>query len=68
MEKFRITWRHEIVIEAETKEDAKLVWDNANLGELNYEIDIKQQGGTVISHEFIEIVSFEDESYNDLTQ
>ena len=66
MEKFRITWRHEIVIEAETKEDAKLAWCTTDLGNLDYYTLIKQKNGAVISHEFIEMVSFEDEKYNDL--
>ena len=57
MAKFRITWRHEVIIEAETKEAAKQNWDGINLGELDREVAYDE----IYSHEFVEQVSFDEE-------
>jgi hypothetical protein len=59
---FRKTWRHEIVIEAETVEEATSIFESINLGKLDKEVS----NGKIYSHEFIESVSFEDENYNDV--
>jgi hypothetical protein len=59
---FRKTWRHEVIIKAETAEEAKLIFENINLGQLDREV----ADGEIYSHEFVEIVSFEDDNYNDV--
>jgi len=57
MPNFRITWRHEVNLEAETKEEAKEIWEALDLGRLDQE---------KVSHEFLERVSFEDGEYNEI--
>ena len=59
---FRKTWRHEVVIEAETVEEAKSIFESINLGKLDMEV----ADGEIYSHEFVESVSFEDENYDDV--
>jgi len=61
-QKFRKTWRHEVIIEAETKEEAKQIWENISLGKLDSEQDI----GKIYAHDFVENISFEDENYDDI--
>ena len=55
---FRKTWRHEVIIEAETKEEAKAIWEHINLGKLDAEV----ADGEIYSHEFVEDVTFDEES------
>ena len=55
MPNFRITWRHEVNLEAKTKEEAKQLWNLLDLGQLNREV----ADGEITSHEFVEQVSFE---------
>tara|TARA_R110000772_G_scaffold15512_1_gene44965 strand:- start:3654 stop:3848 length:195 start_codon:yes stop_codon:yes gene_type:complete len=62
MTNFRITWRHEVNLQAETKEEAKQLWEALSLGQLNREV----ADGEITSHEFVEQVSFEDEEYNEI--
>jgi hypothetical protein len=59
---FRKTWRHEVIIEANSAEEAKVKWEELNLGNLDQEVKDK----SAFSHDFIENVSFEDEEYNDI--
>jgi hypothetical protein len=59
---FRKTWRHEVIIEAKTAEQAKLIFESINLGQLDREV----ADGEIYSHEFVENVSFEDENYDDV--
>lgn len=59
---FRKTWRHEVIIEAETKEEAQKIWEAIALGKLDQEV----AEGEVYSHEFVENVSFEYENYNNV--
>jgi hypothetical protein len=61
-QRFRKTWRHEVIIEAETAEEANQIWENINLGQLDREV----ADGEIYSHEFVEKVSFEDHDYNDI--
>ena len=60
--KFRKTWRHEIIVEATTKEEAQQIWEGISLGKLDREV----ADGEICSHEFVENVSFEDENYDDV--
>ena len=62
MKQFRKTWRHEMIIDAETKEDAKQVWEDVSLGNLDKEV----ADGEIYSHEFVEDISFEDGDYNEI--
>lgn len=66
MPKYRITYRHEVIIEAETSDKAKDVWESISLGSLDNTLNIKFPSGELVSHEFVERVSFEDEDYNDI--
>ena len=59
---FRKTYRHEVIIEAETKEEAQQIWESISLGKLDQEV----ADGEIYSHEFVENVSFEDENYDDV--
>ena len=59
---FRITYRHEVIIEAKTKEEAQQIWESISLGKLDQEV----ADGEIYSHEFVENVSFEDENYDDV--
>lgn len=59
---FTKTWRHEVVIEAETAEDARLIWEDLSLGNL----DQKVADGVVVFHGFVEDVSFTDEENCDV--
>ena len=47
---FRKTWRHEIIIEAETKEEADKIWENISLGKLDQGVS----DGKIYSHEFVD--------------
>lgn len=62
MKEFKKTWRHEIIIKANSKEEAKEIWQNIELGNLDKEVDNKK----IFSHQFIESISFQDENYNDI--
>ena len=59
---FRKTYRHEVIIEAETNEEAQQIWESISLGNL----DQAQADGEIYSHEFVENSSFEDENYEDV--
>ena len=59
---YRVTWRHELIIEAESDDQAKEIFEFLSLGKLDQEV----ADGKVYSHEYIEKVSFEDEDYNDI--
>ena len=59
---FRKTYRHEVIIEAETNEEAQQIWESISLGKLDQEV----ADGGIYSHEFVENVSFEDENYDDV--
>ena len=59
---FRKTYRHEVIIEAETKEEAQQIWESISLGKLDQEV----ADGEIYSHEFVENISFEDENYDDV--
>ena len=63
MTKYRITWRHEVIIESDSKEDAYEQWGNLDLGKLNDE----EQDKKIFRHDFIEEVSFEDKERNEIT-
>jgi translation elongation factor EF-Ts len=52
---FRITWTHEVIIEAETKEQAQKIWESISLGKLDKEV----ADGEIYSHDFV----FENENY-----
>lgn len=60
--KFRRTWRHEVIIEADSPQEAKQIFEEIDLGQLNKEV----AEGEIFYHEFVESVSFEDEEYNDV--
>ena len=60
---FRITYRHEITIEAETSEEAQLIWQGLDLGKLDKAV----ADGEIHSHDYVESVSFEDEENNDVS-
>lgn len=60
---FRVTYRHEVFIEAETSEEAQLIWQSLDLGKLDQEV----ADGEISSHDYVEAVSFEDDEYNELT-
>ena len=62
MKTFRVTWRHEVIIEAKTAREAREVWAHISLGQLDREV----ADGEIYSHEFVERVSFEDENYDDV--
>ena len=53
MSHFRKTWRHEVIIDAKTKEEAKTIWEHISLGKLDREV----ADGEIYSHEFVEDVS-----------
>jgi hypothetical protein len=57
---YRITYRHEVIIEADSDSEAKQKWEALELGQLDRE-------ESVVSHEYIETVSFEDEDYNEVS-
>ena len=57
---FRKTYRYEVIIEAETNEEAQQIWESISLGKLDQEV----ADGEIYSHEFVENVSFEDENYD----
>lgn len=57
MATFRKTYRHEVIIEAETKEQAEQIWESIDLGKLDKEV----ADGQIYSHEFVENVSFDEE-------
>ena len=59
---YRVTWRHELIIEAQSGEQAKEKCELITLGKLDQEV----ADGKICSHEYIEKVSFEDENYNDI--
>ena len=63
MNQFRMTWRHEVIIEAETPQEARDIWEQTRLGSLDHEESV----GHIIHHDFVEKVSFEDEDYNEVT-
>tara|TARA_R100000951_G_scaffold29042_1_gene24880 strand:- start:115 stop:306 length:192 start_codon:yes stop_codon:yes gene_type:complete len=56
---YRITYRHEVIINAENDTEARQKWEDLELGQLDSE-------GDVVSNEFIEEISFEDEDYKDI--
>lgn len=56
-QQFRVTWRQELYIEANSKEEAREIWENTNLGELNKEVENKN----IQSHDFVELVDIEEE-------
>ena len=58
MKTFRITWRHEVYIRAETKEDAQSKWNYVDFGVLDEEL----QHGSIKGHGFVELVSIEEEA------
>lgn len=60
---FRVTYRHEVIIEAKTSEEARQVWESIDLGKLDKAFD----DGEIHSHEYVECVSFEDEENNDVS-
>lgn len=62
MANYRITWRHEVNIEANSQEEAERKWESINLGNLNEGVE----SGLASSHEWVEDVSFEDENYNEV--
>jgi translation elongation factor EF-Ts len=55
---FRITWTHEVIIEAETKEQAQKIWESISLGKLDQEV----ADGEIYSHDFV----FENENYDEV--
>lgn len=61
-EQFRITWRHEVIIEAKTPQEAREKWEQVRLGSL----DSEECSDVIHSHDFVEEVSFEDEDYNEV--
>jgi hypothetical protein len=64
-QEYRITWRHEVTIIADSPEDARMVWESrVNLGELDRCAKLNK----ILSHDFVEEVSFEDENYNDVSK
>tara|TARA_R110001606_G_scaffold380805_1_gene541550 strand:- start:1340 stop:1525 length:186 start_codon:yes stop_codon:yes gene_type:complete len=56
---YRITYRHEVIINAENDTEARQKWEDLELGQLDSE-------GDVVSNEFIEEISFEDEDYKEI--
>lgn len=60
---YRVTWRHEVVFRAEDDKDAREKWQGIHLGYLEDALnpdDTELEGGTpILSHEFVEEVSFE---------
>lgn len=60
MKKFRITYRHEIVVLAEDKEKAKKRMMDIDLGDLNTE----KINGQIYHHDWVEDISFEVEDGN----
>ena len=56
---FRKTYRHEVIIEAETNEEAQQIWESISLGKLDQEV----ADGEIYSHEFVENVSFEERRF-----
>lgn len=57
MAQFRITWRHEVIIEAKSIDEARSNWQLLNLGNLDQEQTDKE----IVSHEFVDDVSFDEE-------
>ena len=53
---FRITWRHEVFIEANNPVEAKQIWEGLNLGNLDKEVKKKN----VTTACFVEQTCFED--------
>ena len=54
MPRYRITWRHEVFIDASDPKDAEDQFMELDLGDLNSEVYIKQRGRV---HSFVEVVS-----------
>lgn len=57
MAQFRITWRHEVIIEAKSIDEARSNWQLLNLGNLDQEQTDKE----IVSHEFVDDVSFDED-------
>jgi len=62
MPRFRVTWRHEVYIEAHNSKQALEIWEDLNLGKLDKEC----KTGVIEDHNYVETISFEDENYNDI--
>ncbi len=52
----RITWRHEVIINADSIEEAKIKWETIDFGALHLE----QENNEIYSHEFVEEISCEE--------
>jgi hypothetical protein len=59
---YRFTWRHEVIINANSPEDAKAQWDAIDLGKLDKEL----ADGEISFHHHVENVSAEDGDFNDI--
>jgi hypothetical protein len=59
MKKYTITYRHKVVILADSPEYARNVFEDLDLGALNSNPDLEK-------HSFVEEVSFEDEDNNEI--
>ncbi len=56
MTQYRITWRHEIIIEAENLDDARYKWENLDLGNMTE----AQETDEIISNEFVDDISIDE--------
>jgi hypothetical protein len=55
MKVYRVTWRHEVIFQARGDEEAQAQWESVQLGYL-----AEMEGrSTIMSHEFVERVTFE---------
>ena len=59
MKEYTITYRHKVVILADSPEEAHDVFEDLNLGLLDTEPSLR-----LVRHDFVEEASFEDEDNN----
>ena len=63
---YRITWRHEVYLEAEDPQDLKKKWESLILGHLDVHHVSIVDGLKMKSHDFVELMSVEDEDNNEV--
>lgn len=63
---YRVTWRHEVHFMADNDQEAKDIWEELHLGEL--ELETCANEGVLHQHGYIERVSFEciDDDYREV--
>lgn len=58
MPTYRITWCHEVFIEADNPKDMQEKWEQLDLGQLNQEA----KENKIVNHDYVEKISVENEN------